>query len=236
MFKKVLTDPKEHNPNDFVYLVHGILDYNGNGIAPEDIKYKVKKVRTLGEFYRTSLVGHMDKDSAIKRVGWHGGELYSMFTFGDVGLIINPASDDNILVAWYCGIGSLNEPEKLREFVVQHEGKVRSPLCLFTKSLKVDDDVRRDNELILEGHPKTEIRGVFYRDKKDASAKARMVSDIAADMMQKEVPIIELPKSRVKKMSELEQMTIMHQRNQLRGEFYNPESFRGLERQFYRYV
>ena len=116
MFKKVLTNPSEHNPNDFIYLVHGLIDYGNNGITPEDVTGKIGKIGSANEFYRASMLGQMDEDSAKQRVGWHG-ELYRMFTFGNVGLILNPANDEDIKIAWYCGLGSPNEPEELKKFV-----------------------------------------------------------------------------------------------------------------------
>ena len=224
MFKKVLTNPREHNPNDFIYLVHGLMDWEGNGITPDDVRYKIGRIKTSGEFYRASLVGHMDESSAKQRLGWHGGELYRIFTFGDVGLIINPSSDEDIKIAWYCGLGSPWDPKELKRFVEQHKGKVRSPLYIFTKSMDIDD-VFGDNELILEGNPKTQIEGVFYRDQ--AYEKAKMVQDVASEIVQSNLPIIQLPNSRISELSPIEEMAIMLQRRQLLGEFYRPELYRG---------
>lgn len=225
MFKKSLTEPKEHNPNDFIYLVHGLIDYGGNGITPEDIEEKIGKIRNVGEFYRASMIGQMDGESAKQRVGWHGGDLYRMFTFGNVGLITNPASDEDIKIAWYCGLGSPNEPEELKNFVEQHKGKVRNPLYIFTKSMNADD-VLGDNEFVIEGNPATQIQGVFYRDNHQASEKAKMVQDVASEIIQSDVPIIQLPDSRTSELSPIEQMALMHQRRQLQGEFYRPQFYR----------
>ena len=226
MFKKVLTNPSEHNPNDFIYLVHGLIDYGNNGITPEDVKGKIGKIGSANEFYRASMLGQMDEDSAKQRVGWQGGELYRMFTFGNVGLILNPASDEDIKIAWYCGIGSPNEPEELKKFVEQHKGRVRSPLYIFTKSMNADD-VLGDNEFVIEGNPATQIQGVFYRDNHNASEKAKMVQDVASEVIKSDVPIIQLPDSRSSELSPIEQMALMHQRRQLQGEFYRPQFYRG---------
>lgn len=225
MFKKVLTNPNEHNSNDFIYLVHGLIDYSENGITPEDVAYKIGKIRNSDEFYRASMIGRMDKESAKQRVGWHGGELYRMFTFGNVGLIVNPASDEDIKIAWYCGLGSPNEPEELKKFVEQHKGKVRSPLYIFTKSMNADD-VFGDNEFVIEGNPATQIQGVFYRDNHQASEKAKMVQDVTCKIIQSDIPIIRLPNSKISDLSPIEQMALMNQRRRLQGEFYRPELYR----------
>ena len=224
MFKKVLTNPSEHNPYDFIYLVHGLIDYSGNGITAKDVRGKINKIKSVNEFYRASMIGQMDEDSAKQRVGWHGCELYRMFTFGNVGLIINPASDEDIKIAWYCEMGGPNEPEELKKFVEQHKGKVRSPLYIFTKSMNADD-VFGDNEFVIEGNPTTQIQGVFYRDNHQASEKAKMVQDIASEVINSNVQIIQLPDSRLSALSPIEQMALMHQRRQLQGEFYLPEFY-----------
>ncbi|MEK6862361.1 MAG: hypothetical protein AABY07_10450, partial [Nanoarchaeota archaeon] len=112
MFKKSLTEPNEHNPNDFIYLVHGLLDWNGNGISPQEMKDKVNRVRDPNQFYRASMIAHLDGEAAKQRIGWHGGEVYQMGTFGDVGVIVDPAYDDLVQIAWNCDLGSPWDPKK----------------------------------------------------------------------------------------------------------------------------
>jgi len=221
MFKDVLTNPSEHKPDDFIYLVHGLLPYDGNEITPEDVGREISIIKTPNEFYRASMIGRMNEASAKQRLGWCGGELYRMFTFGDVGLILNPASDENIKIAWYCGLGSPNEPEKLRSFVERYKYRIVEPLCIFTKSTGLPDDILGDNEIIIEGDPATEIQGVFYRNSDQAYNDARMVQDVASEILQSNLPIIQLPNIRISTLPSAVFMIFMAQRARNLQDFIN---------------
>lgn len=191
MFKKSLTEPKEHNPNDFIYLVHGFLDWNGNGISHQEMKDKVNRVIDPNQFYRASMIAHLDGESAKQRIGWHG-EVYQMGTFGNVGLIVDPTYDTLIQIAWNCDLGSPCDPKELEKFVQEHKGKIRYPLVLLTLT-KGPDDIKY-NELILKSDAGTSVKGVFYKpfDSK-TEHKGRQLRDVVGELMQSEVPSIELP-------------------------------------------
>jgi len=56
MFKELLTEPKEHNPTYFIYLVHSFLSWKDYGISNEEMKEKVSKLRNPNQFYRANII------------------------------------------------------------------------------------------------------------------------------------------------------------------------------------
>ncbi len=191
MIKRLLTDPREHNPDDFVYLVHGFL----GGFSRETLIDRINIIRTKGLFYRASLITHLDEKSAKERLGWPRGEVYQLGTFGNIGLILDPAYDSLVRVAWNCDLGSPTGQENLREFVRKHSGKIRHPLTLLTDTQGPSNI--KYNELILEGDEKTAVKGVFYRP--ESEYKGKQLGDIVSELMQSEVPVIGLPDVPIKK-------------------------------------
>ena len=237
MFKKSLTEPKEHNPNDFIYLVHGLLDWNRNGISPQEMKDKVNKVRDPNQFYRASMIAHLDGESAKQRIGWHGGEVYQMGTFGKVGVIVDPAYDDLVQIAWNCDLGSPLNPKELERFVQEHKGKIRHPLTLLTQ-IKGLDNIKY-NELILKGDENTDIKGVFFRPQDSKTEyKGKQLGEIVSELIQDEVPVIELPAIPIKNyddikdlkekemMRTLDNLRLQNEIIQTHLEFSRPELFR----------
>lgn len=238
MFKKVLTNPREHNPNDFIYLVHGLLDWNGNGISPQEMKDKVNRVKDPNQFYRASMIAHLDGESAKQRIGWHGGEVYQRGTFGNAGVIVDPAHDGLVQIAWNCDLGSPLDPKKLEKFVQEHKWKIRDPLTLLTQT-KGPDDIKY-NELILKGDKDTAVRGVFFipQDSK-TEHKGKQLGEIVSEFMQTDIPVIKLPAVRIKDYVDIkdpkEREMIRNLDNlksqsgimQAQSEFYRHDLFRG---------
>ncbi len=203
MFKEVLTNPKKHNPNDFIYLVHSFLDWNGNGISHQEMEDKVNRVRDPNQFYRASIIAHLDGESAKQKIGWYGGEVYQMGTFGNIGIIVDPAYDGLVQIAWNCDIGSPWDPKKLEKYVQEHKGKIRYLLPLLTET-KGEDSIKY-NELILRGDKETVVKGVFFRSQDSKTEhKGRQLGEIVSDLMQTEVPVIELPAPIIKNYDDIE--------------------------------
>jgi len=125
------------------------LDWNGNGISPQEMKDKVNRVRDPNQFYRTSMIAHLDGESAKQKIGWHGGEVYQMETFGNIGIILDPAYNGLVQISWNCDLGSLQDPKELEKYVQKHKGKITHPLILLTQTQGPDDI--KYNELILKG-------------------------------------------------------------------------------------
>ncbi|MEA3329848.1 MAG: hypothetical protein U9Q06_03835 [Nanoarchaeota archaeon] len=191
MIREVLTNPKEHNKDDFIYLVHGLLDRNGNGISPQELKEKVQWVNDPSQFYRASLIGHLDERVAKERFGYRR-DINQSGTFGDIGLILDPTNEDSLYIAWNCDLGSPGDPEQLREYALKNRGKRKYPFELLTQT--VGPKGREYNELILKGDKDTAVKGVFFRgDDANTKDKARMLTDITCEAVQSEVPVVELP-------------------------------------------
>jgi hypothetical protein len=194
MFKEVLTDPKKHNPEHFIYLVHGILTVKGTDLKIEE---KLRNVKTQGRFFRASLIGKLSKESA-KKIGWDVFKeqgISQLITFGAIGFIIEPFNDEVIKIAWNADIGSPRDQEPLRKFVMEHKCKIKTPYELLTST---PDSLH--NELILEGHQGNAIRGIFVvegyeRSKANLEALEALTTLISEEMKVKasEIPVIKLP-------------------------------------------
>ncbi|MBW2993152.1 hypothetical protein KY317_01095 [Candidatus Woesearchaeota archaeon] len=202
MFKKLLTEPKEHNPDDFIYLVHGLLDWTGNGISPQDMKDKLNKVRDPNQFYRASMIAHLHRESAKQRINWHGGEVYQMGTFGRIGVILDPAYDGLVQISWNCDLGSPLDSKGLARFVQTHKGRKRYPLVLLTQTRGYDSI--KYNELILKGDNETSIKGIFFKpvDSK-TEYEGKQLGEIVSGIMQADVPVIELPAPQIEKYDDI---------------------------------
>jgi hypothetical protein len=198
MFKDALTEPKEHTPNEFIYLVHGLLDWNGNGISHQEMKDKVNRIRDPNQFYRTSMIAHLDAESAKKRLGWCGGEVYQMGTFGNVGLIVDPARDGLVKIAWNCDLGSPVDQKELEKYVQQYKSRgCKHPFSLLIETKGLDDI--KYNELILKGDKSTIVKGVFFKPQdSETEHKGRQLGEIVSEIMQTNVPVIELPAQKIK--------------------------------------
>ncbi len=237
MFKEVLTNPKKHNPNDFIYLVHSFLDWNGNGISHQEMEDKVNRVRDPNQFYRASIIAHLDGESAKQKIGWYGGEVYQMGTFGNIGIIVDPAYDGLVQIAWNCDIGSPWDPNDLKKYVQEHKGKIRYPLTLLTQT-KGDDSIKY-NELILKGDTQTSVKGVFFRPMDSKTEyKGRQLGAVVSEIMQTEIPVIELPAPSIEKYDDIKDpkeremmrtcknLQAQNEIMQTNLEFYRPELFR----------
>lgn len=185
-YKKHLTQPSAHNPNDFTYLVHAVIDHEGNGISEALIKAKLDAVRDSTKLYRASLIANLDHEVAMRRVSKFCAKGYSIQrAFGPAGLIVEPGDDKDIRIAWKYDIGS-PDGEKLKDFVKKHDGKKLGFLSLLA-------DTEEYNELIIRGNPNSMVAGVFsYQDKKYRE-KSRKVHELASRLIGKDLPLIEIP-------------------------------------------
>jgi len=171
-----LTNPEEHRPDNFVYLAHGLMDWNGNGLTTKEIKERVERIRDSNQFYRVSMIGCLSKEAARKKFNYYK-EISQIGTFGVVGLILAPACDDAVYVAWNCDLGSPHNQEDLVRFAQQHRRKTQFPLKLLTETKGPEG--MKYNELILRGDKETKIQGIFQRRvDKETEQKTRILVDI----------------------------------------------------------
>ena len=239
VFKKLLTEPKEHDQDNFIYLNHGLLnlDCNDNGISLQEVKDKIGRIRDPNQFYRASMIAHLDGEMARLRIGWRGGEVYQVGTYGNVGLIIDPAHDGLVQIAWNCDIGSPLDPEELEKYVQEHKGKIKCPLTLLTQT-KGNDSIKY-NELILKGDKQTSVKGIFFRSMGSKTKFiARQLEDIVSEIMQTEIPVIQLPVPSIEKYDDIKDpnkreliricknLRAQNEIMQAHLEFYQPELFR----------
>ena len=191
MIQKSLTAPKLHNPNNFVYLAHAFMNWDRSDISHQETRERVDRIKDPTQLYRASLVGKLDGETSKKRIGWHGGDIYRVGTFSDVGIITNPMTEMPIKIAWNCDLGSPLDPSDLEKFVQEHKGKVRYVHELLTKN---KGDPRAYNEIILRGTQQTQVQGVFYREGSSITqSDGRRLGEIVSEIMGVTMPVIALP-------------------------------------------
>jgi len=228
MFKIKLTDPKEHNPEDFVYLVHGLHNWHGDEkFSFDQIQDRISNVQDPTQFYRASMIGHLDEEAAKKRFIYHG-KISQLATFGNVGLILNPAHDGLVYVAWNCDLGSPGDHEELKKFAEKHKDKVRAPFSLLIET--IEHEYVKYNEMIVKGHPDTEVQGVFYQGlNQETEKEGKRLADIVSGVCKREIPVIGLPfKKKVDSSNpeerevqqELDILELQLQILQIKAEFY----------------
>ena len=192
-FKEFLTDPREHNPDDFIYLVHGLVNWDfsdfGKELSREQVAEKIDLIKNPKSFLDTSLIANLNEDAVKNRMGWKNySKVCQLGTFSDVGLIISPASDSLIKIAWNCDVGTPMEQEEREKFVSCHRGKIKPVSRLLT-------DVKGSlyNHIILQGNYENEIKGIFYNHEK-SNHFAERLEKILNDVLQEEIPIIKTPR------------------------------------------
>lgn len=191
MIQKSLTGPKQHNPANFVYLAHGFMNWDKSEMAYQGIKERVDRINDPTQLYRVSLVGKLDGETAKKRICWHGGEVYQVGTFSDVGIIIDPITEIPIKIAWNCDLGSPLNQRDLEKFVQEHKNKIRYVHELLTKT---KGDPRAYNEIILRGTSETQVKGVFYRKGSSITkTEGKHIGELVSQIKGVPVPVIALP-------------------------------------------
>ena len=201
MYRAHLTDPKLHDPANFIYVVCGIIDYKALSEAhsvdvfdKNAVHLALQKVRNFRDFYSASLVGKLDSSRAKETLDWSNGELSQLATFGNLGLIIKP-EDTDVWVAWNSDIGTPGCKEERIPFVQKHKGKRKSVYDLMTDALKVSNPSVSYNELVIQGNPNVDITGLFYKTpcRSKLERQIKTVSQIVMDALKEELPIIEIP-------------------------------------------
>jgi RimJ/RimL family protein N-acetyltransferase len=193
-YKNALTDPENHDSNNYIYLVRGVA-FNDLDKPAEIQAHVTDKIKDPNLFYRASMVGVLSPEAVKQRFGSQE-EVYQVSTYNLFGLVLDPASDDIVHIAWNCDLGSPLEPRKLEQFVKEHEGKRRD---LFTLLANTREGY---NELIIRGDEETKVVGVFYSpidveyfDSK-AKVKSEILRDVVSEFAGRELPLVEIPPTR----------------------------------------
>lgn len=203
-YVETLTNPKEHNEDNYVYIVHSTdLD---------NVEGAIKKIKNPENHFSASLIGKLPKEEAKEKLSYHGG-VEQTETFYPVGLIVSPAEPDDIKVAWNCDLGVPTDQEELKEWVKEHEGKRKPPVSLLTQSVGSIPY----NEMVIQGDEKTEIQGIFY--KPYAESQAERIKTLLEEKNYDDVELIPIHDSKGTGMKGLGEDT---KHSQVFTEFYNP--------------
>jgi hypothetical protein len=192
-----LTDPRNHDPENFVYLVHGrwldpCRDYE------DSVRYIASRIKDPNLHFRTSLIGKLNKDVAKGVFNDDAiGDVEQLGISGTLGLIIEPSISDIIRIAWNCDLQSPLDPETFRSFAERYDGKLRNAQTLLERT--VGSSHYPYNELVLRGNKDTSVSGVCYTlvnsDRLNAITLeyAEIFQEMFRKLFGREIPLIELP-------------------------------------------
>jgi hypothetical protein len=197
-YKNLLTDPKKHESEDFLYVVHAINTY-GEPIDLDMARASINTILDPNQFYQASLVGILNAEAAKSKFNWVSGPLRQTHVYGEsYGLIVNPMAEENIHIAWHGDIDSPRNSQTLRLFAFENRGKIKDPLTLLTRSILRNEMVIRGDDNI------SQIQGLFVLDESNISredkvsqeAKRENAAEFARllrDEYHIEVPTVEEP-------------------------------------------
>ena len=187
-YNEALTDPRTHDPENFVYMTHGIVNWEGDDIDLTDEYFddRICRIRDSSRFYDTSIIGVMSSEDAMKSLGY-GKDIRNLNPAGSGGLILKPP-EDSIYVAWNFDLGSPIDPESLKIWANRHRGKIKPPIRLL-----LDNHLDFYNHLVIRGDERTVIDGVFYLDR-DSRAKefGTMLKDSVVDVLGEDIPLVRI--------------------------------------------
>lgn len=217
MYKEVLTDPRELDPTNFTFLVHGVMCEEG---APErEIRQRISRAIDPNRFYSASLIGRLSPKAAEERFGYREGEIDRQVIYGGMGVVIDILGDEVIYMASHKDLGVPMHPDELREYAMAHRGEIEDPLTLLAKKLdRVGEHPLRYNELVVRGHQDSRIRALvqcnedpsegdakkspYSRERSRLDEEGRLIGDVACDIAGEDLPLIDLPDPIMKRYRE----------------------------------
>jgi hypothetical protein len=188
-YSELLTDPRTHDPEDFAYITHGIVNWDGDDLdlTREFFGERIGRIRDPTQFYNASLIGVMSTENAMERLGYDK-ELRRPNPAGMGGLILKPP-EDSIYVAWNFDLGTPTESDKLIKWTSRHRGKVKPPIKLLS-----DKHLDFYNHIVIRGDEKASIEGVFYSHGSDKAKEfGTLLKDSMDDMLGEDLPLIGVP-------------------------------------------
>ena len=66
MYKEILTNPNQHDPNNFIYLVHAITDVDGTSKRRDrsNLEWRINRIKNPDLFYPASIIGKLEAETA----------------------------------------------------------------------------------------------------------------------------------------------------------------------------
>ena len=197
MYTQILTDPNKNNSNRFVYLVNAF----GVGLLDQQkplstlVEERLHKISTPNQYYSCSLIARLDSKVAKKILGYNGN-IERVFTLGNIGLILRPATDEIIKATSPNDMGTPFSQQQLRDYIVNLGEDHHTPLEMLT-------EVGAHNHLVLEGNNKTEIQAVFFKyyvpkTKSYMRKQAEELTHLLAENTGKDIPIVRIDEIRRK--------------------------------------
>lgn len=188
-----ILDSKVSGANsNYVYVVHAIKTH-GTKFDEAKAHDTVKMIVHPSRFFRASLVGQLDVQEAMRRLGSIGLPIrQTMINGASFGLIVNPARSEDLYVSHHADLGSPHAPSDLGRFAIARRGKTESARKLLTEPMI-------QNEMIWRGNFQNSINGIFVlrgnTGNEDQSLNLRlnnavMFKDFLRWKVGREVPII----------------------------------------------
>lgn len=170
-----LTDPSKKQEK-FIYLVHGIRP--GVSLYPEELKKRIYDLQNPDFYYCASLIGNLPSND-------FEGDISQLDTFYKIGLVLKPVPFD-IRVAWNCEIGSPFDQESIKKWVSEHDNRILSIYEILSNTKG------GYNQLVLNGNPKIQIKGIFYQDSYLKSNLEKFVKDVSLILNKKNIPVVKI--------------------------------------------
>ncbi len=170
MYEGAVTDPADHDPEQFRYVVHGT--------DADSVDASLDRLYDPDEHLCASYIGR-------------DGDTGHTTTFDQTGIIVAPAADQ-VAMAWHCDLGSPVDRDRLARYVDSYRGLQADPDTLLERT-----PTRSHNELILDGDPAADVAGVYYTETDGytgAEQAAERMAETVADRVGHEVPVVPVPR------------------------------------------
>ena len=219
MYKNLLTQPRLHDPKNFVYLARALSQ-----VSPLDVERAIREIKDPLGYAKASLIGRMEKEGALFNFSKEV-EIDQAGSYGSFGVLVELAREDLIKIAWHSCLCSPTRDRAFREFTSQFAGIIETPFQLLTNA--IGHSGIDYNEFIFQGDPENRIVGVFHEGY-DVFRKGHLETDLEAaveikntiaDILGEELPIIGTGFTR-KNLSRMEMKKRARLQEQAIEEFY----------------
>lgn len=193
MYSGILSDPKNHDSRNYVYLVTSVLDSHGVPImtVKERFVRRAHQMKNPDGYYRASLIGELSRERAREMFNWNHA-IEQTDTYQTLGFIIKIPSDEVVQYAWNADLRSPPGYDEFKGFCLKHKGKVKPPVELLTNTSGITN-FKDCNELGVRGHPDTRIAAAYYKDIMVPETELQSLSAVVTDITGGNIPVISIP-------------------------------------------